>query len=202
MRYVFGALALIFLCGDLFLLLKSYLESRRERKTPMEISGADLTLLRRQEILQPLIRLTEYYRKGDTDLVDACVEETIQTEDILILGTNPREVFRGRDGAAGLLYGDWKYWGQGRWNPEDTALYPAGAGFYFVMRGSVKLNLWHFTIPVRVTGLLDQSSGDWRISKLQFVNDVNSNYVIVSWGISLALLLSLILFGLACALSI
>ncbi|MFG6320312.1 MAG: hypothetical protein K1W41_01855 [Lachnospiraceae bacterium] len=62
-------------------------------------------------------------------------------ENLLILGTNPREIFYGRKEAKRLLQGDWKYWGQLSLDVEQTALSRACNALYFVMQGQIRLNI-------------------------------------------------------------
>lgn len=50
--------------------------------------------------------------------------------------------------------------------------------------------------------ILEQQDNLWRISKLQFINDLNTNYVIIAWVPALALVTSLLLFSLSWLLSI
>lgn len=194
MRYAAGGLALLFLFALLYLLLRIYLESRREREKPAEIPGDELPPALREAALQPLRRLAEYYLKRDPEQADACMEETMLPDDMLILGTNPLEIFRGREGARNLLQGDWRSWGLASLDADGTALGRAGDTLHFVMRGQIRLDFFHIRVPIKITGLLIEKDGAWRIGKLQFVNDLNTNYVIIAWIPAIALTASLVLF--------
>lgn len=118
-------------------------------------------------------------------------------EELLILGTSPLEIFYGCEGAKRLLQGDWKYWGQLALDVERTALSRADSALYFVMQGQIRLDRWCFRIPIRITGILEKRDSLWYISKLQFINNLNTNYVIIAWAPALALMASLLLFGLS-----
>lgn len=194
MRYAAGGLALLFLLALLCLLLRIYLESRREREKPAEIPGDELLPALREAALQPLRRLAEYYLKRDPEQADACMEETMLPDDMLILGTNPLEIFWGREGARNLLQGDWRSWGLASLDADGTALGRAGDTLHFVMRGQIRLDFFHIRVPIKITGLLIEKDGAWRIGKLQFVNDLNTNYVIIAWIPAIALTASLVLF--------
>ena len=194
MRYAAGGLALLFLFALLCLLLRIYLESRREREKPAEIPGDELPPALREAALQPLRRLAEYYLKRDPEQADACMEETMLPDDMLILGTNPLEIFRGREGARNLLQGDWRSWGLASLDADGTALGRAGDTLHFVMRGQIRLDFFHIRIPIKITGLLIEKDGAWRIGKLQFVNDLNTNYVIIAWIPAIVLTANLVLF--------
>ena len=68
---------------------------------------------------------------------------------------------------------------------------------YFVLPAQVRLDYWRFRIPVRITGILEELDGLWYISKLQFINNLNSAYVLAAWIGTFALTASLLLFGLS-----
>ncbi len=202
MTIIAGILAALFLLLLLFLQGKLWLEGRKERTSPTEITGDDLSGEKRTTLLRPLEYLRDCYAARDLSRVDDCIAETMQTDGLLILGTNPWEVFTGREGAARLLYGDWKYWGRLMLDTAHTALYERKDAAYFVLRGSIKLHFCRFCVPIKMTGMLEKQDGVWRIAKLQFVNDLNTNHVIISWAVELALVISLLLFCLALLLHI
>ena len=197
MRYITGGLSLFFVLVLLAALFYIWLEGRRERLKPHEISGEALPEELREAALRPLKQLNMYYEKRDPEQADACIDETLLPDNMRILGTNPDEIFYGREGARWLLQGDWKHWGQLALDVEQTALCRAGSALYFVVHGKIKLDYIRFRIPIRITGILEERDNLWYISKLQFVNNLNSNYLVVSWIPALAALISLLLFGLS-----
>ena len=195
MRYIAGGLSVFFLLVLLYLLFHIWLEGRRERITPHEITGESLPEELRQAALRPLHLLNMYYEKRDPERADACIGKTMLPDDMLILGPNPDEIFYGRQGAKWLLQGDWKHWGQLALDVEQTALSRAGSALYFVLRGKIKLDYVHFRIPIRITGILEAQDTLWYLSRMQFVNNLNSNYMVVAWIPALATVISLLLFG-------
>ena len=195
MRYITGGLFLFFVLVLLAALFYIWLEGRRERLKPHEINGEELPEELREAVLRPLKRLNMYYEKRDPGQADACIDETLLPDNMRILGTNPDEIFYGREGAGWLLQGDWKHWGQLALDVEQTALCRAGNALYFVVHGKIRLDYVHFRIPIRITGILEERDSAWYISKLQFVNNLNSNCLVVSWIPALAALISLLLFG-------
>ena len=197
MQYTTGGLFIFFLLVLLFILFYIWLEGRREQTTPHEITGEELPKALREAALRPLKLLNGYYQKRDPGQADACIDETMLPDNMRILGTNPDEIFYGRQGAKWLLEGDWKHWGQLALDVDQTALFRAGNALYFVLRGKIKLDYVHFRIPIRITGILEEKDGLWLISKLQFVNNLNSNYLVVAWIPALAVLISLLLFGIS-----
>lgn len=194
MMYITGGLVVIFILVLIYFLFRLWLEGQRERSTPREIKGEMFPVELRVAALRPLKLLNEYYEKRDPENADACIDETMLADKLLILGTNPSEIFYGREGAKCLLQGDWKYWGKLVLDVERTALSQASNDLYFVMRGQIRLDIWHFRIPIKITGVLEKRNKLWYISKMQFITDLNSNYVILSWVPALALVASLLLF--------
>ena len=197
MLYITGGLFLFFLLVLLYLLFHIWLEGRRERMTPQEITCEALPEELREAALRPLKQLNACYEKRDPEQAEACIDETMLPDHMLILGTNPDEIFYGREGAKWLLQGDWKHWGQLALDVEQTALSRAGSALYFVLHGKIKLDYVRFRIPIRITGILEEQEGRWYIGKLQFVNNLNSNYVVVAWIPALAAFISLLMFGLS-----
>lgn len=197
MRFVTGGLSLVFLFVLLSLLFRLWLESKRERTAPSEIIGEELSTELRSVALRPLKVLAGYYEKRDIDQIAKCIDETMLQDEILILGTNPKEIFIGQERAANLLWGDWKFWGQADMDADKTVFNRVGDAIYFIVRGQVKLDIWRFIIPIKITGVLREKGDKWYISKLQFINDFNTNYVIFAWGVSLALITSMLLFGIS-----
>ena len=194
MKYLAGGLLIVFFLILMYLLFRIWLEGRRERIAPRNIPGEALPAELRERALRPLRQLNAYYEKRDPELADACIDETILPEEMLILGTNPGEIFHGRKWTKHLLQCDWKYWGHLSLDVERSALSRVGTALYFVLPAQVKLNIWRFRIPVRITGILEERDGLWYISKLQFINNLNTAYVIGSWIAALALLACLLVF--------
>lgn len=117
-------------------------------------------------------------------------------EELLILGTCPGEIFGGRKWSKHLLQSDWKYWGKLKLQVENTALSRVGTAMYFVLPAQVRLNYIFFRIPIRITGVMEEREGRWYISKMQFINNLNTAYLLVSWVPALGLVASLALLAL------
>ena len=197
MVYATGGLCIFFLLVLIYSAIRIWLDGRKERNAPRAIPGEELAAELRENALRPLRQLNAYYAKRDPELADVCIDETILPDDMLILGTNPGEVFHGRKWTKHLLQCDWKYWGQLTLDVDRSALYRVGNVLYFVSPAQVRLDYWCFRIPVRITGILEERDGLWYISKLQFINNLNSAYVLAAWIGTFALTASLLLFGLS-----
>ena len=103
MQYITGGLFIFFLLLLFYLLFHIWLEGRREQTKPHEIAGEEFPEALREAALRPLKLLNGYYAKRDPGQVDACIDETMLPDNMRILGTNPDEIFYGRQGATWLL---------------------------------------------------------------------------------------------------
>lgn len=175
-------------------MLKIGLESKKEVISPGEILGEDIASEVKIKALRPLKELAQYYCERDIAQIDQCMDDVMAMDEIVVLGTNPREIFCGKEKVYNLLLGDWKYWGQAHIDADASVLYQIGNALYFVSRGNVKLDIWRFVIPIKITGVLVEKDEKWYISKLQFVNEFNTNYIIFAWGSSIALIISIVMF--------
>lgn len=200
LKWIAGGIVLFLVIVLLFLLLKIWLESRKECISPGEITGEILTEDLLKAVMRPLKHLAQYYEKRDVSQIDNCIEDVMLPEELLILGTNPREIFIGRERVKNLLWGDWKYWGKADIDADKAIFYRVGETIYFVVRGTVKLDIWKFVIPIKMTGIVREKDEKWYISKLQFMNDFNTNYIIFAWGVSMVLIVSMVILGLICLL--
>lgn len=202
LKFIFGGLFFFLLFILLILIYKIWKESKNERISPVKITGEELPTEIAEEAMQPLKKLAQYYEKRDVELIDKCIDDTMLPDELLILGTNPKEIFCGREKARDLLWGDWKYWGKVDIKSDEAVFNRIGDAIHCVVRGNVKLDIWHFTIPIKITGVLRKIDDKWLISKLQFINDFNTNYIIFAWGTSIALIVSMLLWGVTCVMNI
>ena len=122
----------------------------------------------------------EGYTLRDASKIDECIAQTIDTASIFILGTNPNEILKGKDGAQALLYGDWTYWGSVKYDID--LLYAdqiTDSIVYVVFPGNITLDLNKMNFPLQVTGVMVQDGdGQWKFSKMQFIYGWNTNYII------------------------
>ena len=153
----------------------------------------------RQAIEKTLKVFQEGYTLRDVSKIDECIAQTIDTASIFILGTNPNEILKGKDGAQTLLFGDWSWWGNVRY--DISRLYAdqiTDSVAYVVFPGNITLDVGKMNFPLQVTGLMAQDEdGQWKFSKMQFIYGWNTNYIIfartAAYG-TLILLVALLTF--------
>ena len=134
----------------------------------------------RQAIEKTLKVFQEGYTLRDASKIGECIAQTIDTASIFILGTNPNEILKGKDGAQGLLYGDWTYWGSVKYDIDRLyADQITDSIVYVVFPGNITLDLNKMNFPLQVTGVMVQDGdGLWKFSKMQFIYGWNTNYII------------------------
>jgi hypothetical protein len=152
--------------------------NKEELKTAKDYTTGNATVKDRQAILNVFTVLQQGYSKRDISKTDYYIDQTIDTTSIVVLGTNPNEIFTGKKGIQKLLYGDWKFWGDVRLNVENMYVTQVDNMAYVATTGSIKIDVWRITFPLRVTGVMINKDSKWLINKLQFQYDLNTNLII------------------------
>jgi hypothetical protein len=204
MRKVIMRIAIFFTgllgCILFILMLMQLRANQQELSVVKSYNTGDISSTERENVLKTLRILQDGYTKRDVSDIDKCVEKTFSTHNVLILGTNPTEILTGKDGAKGLLYGDWAYWGDVKLHLDGSRFDQYDNMVYMATSGEIKIDLWHLKLPLRITGVLVKENSNWLISKLQFQYDLNTNLIIFSlltaigFSISLIFTLSLLLW--------
>ena len=134
----------------------------------------------RQAIEKTLKVFQEGYTLRDVSKIDECIAQTIDTASIFILGTNPNEIFKGKNGAQALLYGDWTYWGSVKYDIDRLyADQITDSVAYVALPGNIRLDFGNMVFPLEVSGVMVQGeNGLWKFSKMQFIYGWNTNYII------------------------
>ncbi len=169
----------ILLCGILvFFMLNLAYSNKKELKQAKNYTTGNATIKERQAIIHTFSILQQGYSKRDVSKIDYYIDQTIDTTSIVVLGTNPNEIFSGKKGIQQLLYGDWKFWGDAKLNVENAHITQVNNMAYVAMTGSIKIDVWKITFPLRITGVVIQDHSKWLINKLQFQYDLDTNFVI------------------------
>jgi hypothetical protein len=190
------------LCGIvLFFMLNLAYSNKEELKTEKNYTTGNATVKDRQAILNVLTFLQQGYSKRDLSKIDYYIDQTIDTTSIVVLGTNPNEIFSGKKGIQKLFYGDWKFWGDVRLNVEKAHITQVDNMAYIATTGSIKIDVWRITFPLRVTGVLIHKNSKWLINKLQFQYDLNTNFIIFGMIASVLATVSVIILMLILSIS-
>jgi len=142
--------------------------------------ASNISETNRQAIAETLKAFQDGYESRDVSKIGDCIARTIDTASIFILGTNPNEIFKGKDGAQALLFGDWSWWGNVRY--DIGRLYAdqiTDSVAYVALPGNIRLDFGNMVFPLEVSGVMVQSeNGQWKFSKMQFIYGWNTNYII------------------------
>jgi len=187
---VFKVSTMLF-CGVLVLFMLNEVSSnKQELKKEKNYATGNSTQEDRRAITNTLTVLQQGYSERNVSKVDYYLNKTIDTTAIVILGTNPDEVFIGKEGAHRLFYGDWAYWGDVKLNLEKAHISRLNNTAYIALTGTVKIDIWKISFPLRITGVMVNQNSKWLINKLQFQYDLNTNYIIFGMIASLLVAVS------------
>lgn len=169
----------ILFCGVLIYFMLSLMSSyKKEMEKEQNYTLGNATHQDRQAIINTLSVLQQGYYERDVTKIDYYTDKTIDTTSIVILGTNPNEILIGKEGVQRLLYGDWKFWGDVKFNLDKTHVSVSNNTAYFALTGTIKIDVWKMNFPLRITGVMVKDNSKWLINKLQFQYDFNTNYII------------------------
>ena len=191
---IVASLALLFTGIYIFLMLEI-----NSTQGAFNYPASNISEPNRQAIEKTLKVFQEGYTLRDASKIGECIAQTIDTASIFILGTNPNEILKGKDGAQGLLYGDWTSWGSVKYDIDRLYVDQITDSIvYVVFPGNITLDLNKMNFPLQVTGMMVQDgNGLWKFSKMQFIYGWNTNYIIfartAAYG-TLILLVALLTF--------
>jgi hypothetical protein len=135
----------------------------------------------RREIIDQLNIFQDGYSRRDTSQAAAFMESLYSRENVLILGTNPNEIFSGYERATRLVKSDWESWGDCTFNIDSANISSAGDIAWFSTRGYVKFDLTKLlVIPLRLTGIMVKEDGVWKFQQQQFQFDTDFSFTLLA----------------------
>jgi len=177
-------LRLILLTLILFLVARTFRRADQEAILAPEaaaFSKGDAPDSTRNEIISQLHKFQEGYSDRDTSQVSIFMESLYSRDNLLILGTGPREVFRGYDEAAYLVRADWESWGDCRFMIDSARISSAGDVAWFATRGYVEFDLSRLLVlPLRLTGVMVKENQVWKFSQQQFQFDIDFSFSLLA----------------------
>jgi hypothetical protein len=128
----------------------------------------------RIDIVSQLWKFQDGYLKRDPKNIDAFMQSLYSRDNILILGTMPKEVYTGFDNAARLVKTDWESWGDCRFGIESANISSSGNTAWFSTRGYVEFDLSSLLIlPLRLSGIMVKEEKVWKFQQQQFQFDID-----------------------------
>jgi hypothetical protein len=135
----------------------------------------------RNGILLQLHKFQDGYSKRDLKQVEPFMQSLYSKDNILIIGTMPREIFVGYDQATELVKSDWESWGDCRFAIDSASISSSGNTAWFAFRGYVKFDLSPFLVlPLRLTGVMVNEAGIWKFRQQQFQFDTDFSFSILA----------------------
>lgn len=131
----------------------------------------------RIEVTRQLNKFQEGYTLRDTANVDAFMKSLYSENNIIILGTMPREIFKGFDEAAGLVRSDWESWGDCRFAIDKASISCNENTAWIATNGFVEFDLSKLlVIPLRFTATMVKEDGNWKFAQQQFQFDTDFSF--------------------------
>jgi len=135
----------------------------------------------RKEIIDQLHKFQDGYSNRDTSQVKTFMESLYSRKNVLILGTNPNEIFSGYERASSLVKSDWESWGDCKFNVDSANISSAGDIAWFSTRGYVEFDLSKLlVIPLRLTGIMVKEDGTWKFQQQQFQFDIDFSFALLA----------------------
>jgi len=142
----------------------------------------------RTEIIDQLRAFQKGYAKRDTASVAEFTARLLSQDNILILGTMPREIYVGHSAATDLIREDWASWGDCTFLLDNAHVSAHGDVAWFSTIGYVKFDLSRFLVlPLRLTGVAVKEDGTWRFQQIQYQFDLDLSFNLLLVFVLLAL---------------
>lgn len=135
----------------------------------------------REEIIDRLNKFQSGYIKRDINDIDSFMESLYSKENILILGTMPREIFIGYERATELVKADWEHWGDCKFAVDSANISSNGNTAWFSTKGYVTFDLSSLLrIPLRLTGTMVKENQVWKFQQQQFQFDIDFSFNLIT----------------------
>jgi len=131
----------------------------------------------RAEISQQLTAFQKGYEERDTSAVEPFMEKLFSSENALVLGTMPQEIFVGNDEVHNLVFNDWDSWGDCHFLVDTVHISTHGDVAWIATIGYVEFDLSSLLVlPLRLTGILVKEDSGWRFQQTQFQFDLDLSF--------------------------
>jgi hypothetical protein len=151
----------------------------------------------RTDVLRQLQLFQDGYTKRDVKQLDAFMDRVFSRQHPIVFGTMPGEIYVDYNGATEVVRSDWESWGDCRFRLDETQVSAVGDVAWFATVGSVKFDLSRFLVlPLRLTGVMVNENGTWKIRQAQFQFDLDlSPLLVVDFLLVIWLALNLVLLA-------
>jgi hypothetical protein len=135
----------------------------------------------RMEIIDQLRKFQDGYSKRDPKDIDNFMQSLYSKNNILILGTMPKEVYKGYKNSARLVKSDWESWGDCKFAIDSANISSSGSTAWFSIKGYVEFDLSKYLVlPLRLTGIMVKEDQEWKFQQQQFQFDIDFSLSLVA----------------------
>jgi hypothetical protein len=129
----------------------------------------------RAEVIAQLREFQRGYTARDTSRIREFMADLFSDQNVLVLGTMPREVLTDARGAQRLVWSDWLFWGDVRFIIDEAQISSAGDDVAWIAtKGYVRFDLSRFLIlPLRLTAVMVREDGALKFQQQQFQFDLD-----------------------------
>lgn len=133
----------------------------------------------RAQVLRQLTRFQDGYSKRDTSLVASFSSDLFSSNDIVIMGTSPREIRTNSKQAAELIEEDWLHWGDCRFLMQNAHISASGGTAWFATVGTVAMDGIGLVLPLRLSGVMVNEAGTWKFQQIQYQFDIDLSWLLL-----------------------
>jgi hypothetical protein len=109
------------------------------------------------------------------------MEQLFSQDNVLVLGTMPREVLTNHERTKGLVSSDWRSWGDCRFLMDHAHISASGNVAWISTIGYVESDLSRFLIlPLRLTAVMVKETDSWKFQQMQFQFDVDFSFILLT----------------------
>lgn len=135
----------------------------------------------RMEIIDQLRKFQDGYSKRDPKNIDNFMQSLYSKNNILILGTMPKEVYKGYENAVRLVKSDWESWGDCKFAIDSANISSLGNTVWFSTKGYVEFDLSKLLVlPLRLTGIMVKEDQEWKFQQQQFQFDIDLSFSLIA----------------------
>jgi hypothetical protein len=177
LRSALRSLALLFILMLSVLPLRSPHPASFENYDAFPYAAGSASEVVRTEIIHQLREFQKGYAERDTASAGEFAEHLLSQDNVLILGTMPREIYVGHSAATNLIREDWASWGDCTFLLDKAHVSAHGDVAWFSTVGYVEFDLSRFLVlPLRLTGVAVNEDGTWRFHQIQYQFDLDLSF--------------------------
>jgi hypothetical protein len=177
LRSVLTSLALLFILILSLLPLRNPHPASFEDYDAYPYAAGNASEAVRAGIIHQLREFQKGYAERDTAAAGAFAAQLLSRDNVLILGTMPREIHVGHSAATDLIRADWTSWGDCTFLIDKAHVSAHGDVAWFSTIGYVEFDLSRFLVlPLRLTGVAVNEDGHWRFQLIQYQFDVDLSF--------------------------